>query len=91
VASSSNTGSTKVGAIIERHESDLLEDWLREQTAANTRRDDLIREGEVRDQSREFLGLFRQALGSGQVNDARGAAWEPVRNLLVSISRSRTQ
>ena len=39
----------------------LLNDWLREQSAALTRRDDLISENEIRRQSHEFLSAFADA------------------------------
>src|SRR4051794_19827514 len=53
--------------ILEKHEADLLADWYQEQTAAAPRRPGMVKDADIRDQSREFLGLFR-----GAVRDARG-------------------
>jgi rsbT co-antagonist protein RsbR len=87
---------SRIPDILRKHESDLLADWLTEQRSAEGRRDDLIKEGELREQCREFLTLFRDAataagLKSSDGNaDVNGPAWEPVRDLLSGISRSRT-
>ena len=83
------TGSSTLGGVVAGHEADLLADWLREQRAGNVRRDDLIRDSDVQEQCREFLQLFKQALGA----DAEGtsAAWEPVREMLRNLSETRTR
>jgi rsbT co-antagonist protein RsbR len=81
-------GPSTLPDIVARHEAELLEDWLRAQATAANRRDDLIRESELREQSREFLALFREALAGGA--DVQGPSWGPVRDLLVNVSRSRT-
>ena len=83
--------STALYDIVAKHEETLLADWLREQQAATTRRRDLISDSDVRDQSRELLRLFRDALRSGDLTDIRGESWSPVRDVLASVSRSRTQ
>jgi rsbT co-antagonist protein RsbR len=49
-----------------------------------------MKESEVRAQSREFLSLFREAVGADG-NDVQSAAWEPVRDMLRGVSESRTQ
>ena len=88
---------SRIPDIVRKHEAALLSDWMREQMAAETRRDDLIKEGELREQAREFLGLFRAAAaeasrdGVGGWADVGSPAWAPVRDLLSGISRSRTQ
>ena len=84
--------ASRIPDIVSRHEAELLDDWLKEQATAGSRRDDLIHEGELREQCREFLGLFREAAaaGTGGRADADGAAWAPVREMLASVSRSRT-
>jgi rsbT co-antagonist protein RsbR len=83
------TPGSGLSTIIERHADDLLAEWLRAQAAAPTRRDDLIRDAEARRQSEEFIGAFASALRSGDVT-TRSPAWGPVRDLLASITRSRT-
>ncbi|QEL20223.1 STAS domain-containing protein [Limnoglobus roseus] len=82
------TGSTGLRPILERHESTLLANWITAQKAAPTYRPDLIKENELRDQCRDFLRALMQAVQSGSQN-VDGSEWQPVRDLLASISRSR--
>jgi rsbT co-antagonist protein RsbR len=79
--------------IVKTHEADLLADWIRELRAGDARRDDLIRESELREQCQEFLQLFIQAAGQSDASaaGARSAAWTPVRDMLAGVSRSRAQ
>jgi rsbT co-antagonist protein RsbR len=84
---------TALADIVTTHEADLLVEWLRAQRAADTRRDDLIRESELKEQCREFLQLFAKAArtGGGEAANGRSAEWESVRELLANVSRSRSQ
>ncbi len=41
----------------------ILKEWIALQLAATTLRRDLMKESELRDQSREFLSLFTQGPG----------------------------
>jgi rsbT co-antagonist protein RsbR len=75
--------------ILEKHETELLEDWLREQQSSGADRPDLIRPAELREQSREFIELLREAVTKGDTSDTRGPNWEPVRSMLAEISRTR--
>lgn len=74
-------------AILEADHQQLLDEWVREQLDGGAHRRDLMSEVELRQQSAEFLGLVRRALHGG--GDIGGADWEPVRDLLSSVSRSR--
>jgi rsbT co-antagonist protein RsbR len=68
----------------------LLADWMREQLASPTLRGDLMKESELREQSRQFLNLVvRAASQQPALNDIRAQAWEETRQFLSSISRSR--
>jgi rsbT co-antagonist protein RsbR len=75
-----------IPAIIEKHESALLGEWIPEQLATASRAGRL-RESELREQCAEFLRLLRDAALSGE--GIEGPAWEPLRDLLDWISRSR--
>ena len=83
-----NTGGT-IAKIVTEREAELLEEWLREQMQSSTLRTDLISESELRQQSAEFLRRFKEAARSGETGDGRGRDWEPVRDSLATISRSR--
>jgi len=73
---------------IREHESEILEQWLREQKAAMGRRE-LIGDAELREQSREFLNLLSNALQRVDGTDITVAEFDPVRRLLDDLSRSR--
>lgn len=78
--------------IIEKHEAELLESWLKEQLAATTRRKDLIKDAELREQSRQFLYEVNKAVRApGAGEDVRRPEWTGVRELLAEISRSRAK
>ena len=77
--------------MIKKHEAEILQDWLQRQLDAVTARPDLIKKSELEDQSRAFLDLFAGALQRGGGADVGGPAWEGVRDLLGSISRSRAK
>src|SRR5215813_9193330 len=76
--------------MIARRESDLLADWMRAQLEATTLRSDLMRESELREQSRRFLNLLiRAALQQPSLNDIAAPAWEETREFLSGVSRAR--
>ena len=77
--------------IIANSQQDLLADWIREQLGASTLRSDLMKEGELREQSRELLSLLLAATETGGVTQIDGQQWAPVRDFLTRVSRSRAQ
>ena len=83
--------STRIPEIVRKHEAGLLTDWLRQQQEAVGRRRDLLSDRELEAQSHEFLALFRAATERGTFDDvATGTEWAPVRDMLGSLSRSRS-
>jgi rsbT co-antagonist protein RsbR len=82
---------SKIPNILQDHEEELLEDWMQEQLASNTRRPNLISDFELRQQSAEFLRAFRQASQGSNLNDIRNPQWDHVREILTELSRSRAQ
>ena len=82
---------SKISDILQHHEEELLETWVQEQLASNTRRPDLISDFELRQQSAEFLRAFRQASQGSNLNDIRNPQWDHVREILTDLSRSRAQ
>jgi rsbT co-antagonist protein RsbR len=71
------------------HEHEVLAEWVQLQLAATTLRSDLMKESELRGQSREFLTLFRSALGTGATFSLGANEWSSVRDFLAGVSRSR--
>jgi rsbT co-antagonist protein RsbR len=85
-------GSSTVSDIVKRYEGDLLPEWIRRQLAAKTYRGDLMKEDELREQSRKFLSLVRQVFETSNGNaDPSSPAWTPIRELLDNIARSRAR
>jgi rsbT co-antagonist protein RsbR len=78
-----------LAALLDKHESQLLAQWTSEQLSSATLRKDLMREGELREQSRQFLSLLRTAAQSQNLTDISRHEWSPVRDILVDISKSR--
>lgn len=72
---------------IERFHQEMLEDWLKELGASGVRRDDLMKESELRAQCAEFLSLLRDATASGL--DVQARAFDDLKALLAEISRTR--
>jgi rsbT co-antagonist protein RsbR len=85
----SPTATTRLPEIIKRREQDILEGWIKEQLSAVTLRRDLLSEAQLREQSREFLGLVAQAAGKSNLTGVDSTAWQGVRDMLSDLSRSR--
>jgi rsbT co-antagonist protein RsbR len=84
-------GNTKLTSLIRRHEPDILADWLRQQLGSAETRTDLIRESDLREQSRNFLAALREGLERGDSDNVNSPAWSGVRELLADLSRNRAK
>jgi len=81
---------SRIPEMISKRESDLLADWMREQLAATTLRGDLMKESELREQSRRFLDLMvRAASQQPNLDNINASAWDEARAFLSGVSRSR--
>ena len=81
--------SSRVAEIFTRYEQPILEDWLREQLAALTARQDLISEADLRRQSADLLALFIPACRVGSFTDITTPEWKSLLDFLAGASRSR--
>jgi len=79
--------ASRIPALLKTHEKDLLADWVTAQLAAGTLRGDLLKETELREQSRNFLAALQAAAPRGDDINAEG--WSEVREILADLSRSR--
>lgn len=82
-----NARSADLASILARKEDTILAEWMREMSGT-VRRSDLLKETDLQKQCSQFLRLMRAALESGGSN-FQTPAWEPVREMLGNISRSR--
>ena len=82
--------TNRLGEIVARHERELIPEWVDQQLASVTLRRDLLKDDELREQSRRFVESFRAGLAATDGNlDVKGPAWSAVRELLGELSRTR--
>jgi rsbT co-antagonist protein RsbR len=80
--------ATRLPEIIRKHQQSLLSEWIAEQKSSLTRK--LIKEAELEEQCGEFLRALEQGASSGEIGKLDGAAWNEVKEVLGSVSRSRS-
>ncbi|MBC8138994.1 MAG: STAS domain-containing protein [Fibrella sp.] len=86
-----NEDISRLPVILEANEATLLDDWIKEQTAASNGRISTTQEAERRRQSKELLSLLRTATRSNNLSDISTPEWEPVRELLADLSRTHAR
>ena len=69
----------------------ILPEWMRHQLASVTTRRDLLREDELKEQSRRFLDLLNSSLKREGSADLGGPAWGEMREMLSDLSSSRAR
>jgi rsbT co-antagonist protein RsbR len=79
---------SKLAQLVRKHERDALQQWLLHQISASTMRADLVKESDLREQSRKFLQLFVN-LVQRNGGDENSEDWKSVKDLLADLSRSR--
>jgi len=83
--------ASRIPALLKSHEKDLLADWVKEQLGSTSQRPDLIKESELREQSRAFLAAVQAAAQRGTLEDIGGGEWAAVKEMLNDVSRLRAQ
>jgi rsbT co-antagonist protein RsbR len=79
---------SKVAQLLRKHERDVLQQWLSYQISATTMRADLIKESDLREQSRRFLQLFTEVVQQNGDGENAGS-WKSVKDMLSEVSRTR--
>ena len=79
---------SRVAQLLRKNERDVLQQWLSYQISATTMRADLIKESDLREQSRRFLQLFT-AVVQQNGDDENTGSWKSVKDMLGEVSRSR--
>jgi rsbT co-antagonist protein RsbR len=78
--------------VVSKDEAEILTEWMDHQLAATTLRRDLISDAQLREQSRAFLSVLREALeASGGELDLRRPEWVELKGLLGDVSRTRAR
>jgi rsbT co-antagonist protein RsbR len=70
-------------------EEHILKEWIAYQLSAGTLRPDLLKERELREDSRLFLNLFVEA--AQHTWDTATPVWKAAKDFLADVSRSRAQ
>ena len=86
MATTVNQRPSSLGSIIARAQDVILAGWQRDMLGS-TRRSDLMKESELQAQCNQFLRLLAQASTTG--TNVNSAAYEPLREMLSEISRTR--
>jgi rsbT co-antagonist protein RsbR len=82
--------ASKIAETLQTLESQLLEEWLKEQSSSISARADLISDNELRSDSQRFLALFRAALQTGSF-DINGPEYAPLLEMLSKLSQTRSR
>jgi rsbT co-antagonist protein RsbR len=81
-----------IAAIISRSQREILSEWVNHQLEAVTMRRDLLKDEELREQSRRFLAMFGDALQkSGGSQVIQGDGWADLRQFVTVISETRAR
>jgi rsbT co-antagonist protein RsbR len=81
--------SRGLSQILKKHESQLVGEWIQEQSSVKSHRGQQPSEFDLRRECAEFIGLLREAV-KGENGDIDSPNWNGVRDLLQSLSRSRS-
>ena len=84
-----NRLASRLPAIVEQHQKEVLAEWLNNQTTSGIWRAGRIQESQLREESQRFLSLLTKAVQQGVEFDARSGQWAEVREFLAELSRSR--
>jgi len=87
----STTPTSRLADVVNRHQDELLSEWVQTQQLTMSRRMDLITDADLERESRELLGLLQRALADGDGTSVDGPQWDPVRDFLSGLSRSRAE
>ena len=77
-----------LAAVFSKNETELLADWVKEQSSLQTRKDP-IQETESRRVSKEFLAALVKGLETDGGTTLEGPAWDRVREILGDLSSAR--
>ena len=84
-----NRLASRLPAIVEQHQQEILAEWIQQQLASGAWRAGRIQESQLREESQRFLNLFASAIQQGTQFDPRSSQWAEVREFLSELSRSR--
>ncbi len=81
--------SRSLSQILKKHESQLVGEWIEEQSSVKSHRGQRPNETDLRRECTEFIGHLRNAV-KAENDDIDSPVWDGVRNLLQDLSKSRS-
>ena len=81
--------SRGLSQILKKHESQLVGEWIQEQSSVKSHRGQRPNESDLRRECTEFIGHLRNAV-KAENDDIDSPGWDGVRNLLQDLSKSRS-
>ena len=84
-----NRLASRLPAIVEQHQQEILTEWVRLQLESGTWRAGRLQESQLREESQRFLSQLARTLQNGVQFDTRNSQWAEIRELLGDLSRSR--
>lgn len=82
---------TDIAKLLSKKRKQILEDWINNQLADSSLREDLISNEELREQSTELLDVLLNSLTDKSFENAKATELEPVYEILSGISISRAR
>lgn len=80
---------TDISKLLQKRKSKILEDWMNQQLADISLREDLMSNEDLREQSQELLDALLKAITEKNLDDIQSAEFETVYEILSGISISR--
>lgn len=87
---SATENSSQISAIIQKHQNEILEDWLAD-LKAYAIRSNAASEATTRQHCTQLLTLVASAIINGQTENIETRDWDEVRRLLTEISQARAK
>ncbi|RCJ37857.1 anti-anti-sigma factor [Nostoc minutum NIES-26] len=81
---------SKIPDVLKKYEAEILAEWIQELMSVGARKG-LIKETQMREECQEFLYLFSNAVQGGNLTSIQSSEWQNVREMLSSVSRTRSQ
>ncbi len=83
--------ASRLPDILKKHEAAILPEWIQQQMDGSSIRRGLIKEADLREQSREFLAALTEVAQKGDLVNITSPQWNTVRDVLINVSRSRAR
>ena len=84
-----NRLASRLPAIVEQHQQEILNEWVRLQLESGAWRAGRLQESQLRDDSQRFLALLVNNIQNSVQFDTRSSQWSDIREFLGELSRSR--